>query len=227
MTTPATTQTTTSPITILDGSRTGAGHAHAVDLEAALDLVNSQEFTDGVPEEHLATVDDAAAYFTRWGLAHEPTLRAQVDRDGEQAWLTRVRTLRGALREIWDAEVEQRFPDQVALDTVNAALREAPRIELVRSDTCCGVGHRHSETDPTGEALARVIQPLVDAIAAGATERFRICANGGCRWAFEDTSRGGRRRWCDMTTCGNRAKVRRYRTRHHDAEGGQEPPPAG
>ena len=77
-----------------------------------------------------------------------------------------------------------------------------------------GVGHRHTEEDPTGEALARVIAPLVEALAAGDTDRFRICANDGCRWVFEDTSRAGRRRWCDMSSCGNRAKVRRYRSKH-------------
>jgi predicted RNA-binding Zn ribbon-like protein len=42
---------------------------------------------------------------------------------------------------------------------------------------------------------------------------LRVCANDDCRWAFEDTSRAGRRRWCDMTTCGNVAKARRYRAR--------------
>ena len=185
-----------------------------------MDLINSEELTDGVPEDHLVTPDDAVAYFTTRGLAHEPTLRAQVEREGADAWLERIRVTRAALREIWDAEVEQRFPDQAALDTINAVLREAPAIELIRSESCCGVGHRHSAEDPTGEALARVTQPLVEAIAGHATDRFRICANDGCRWVFEDTSRGGRRRWCDMTTCGNRAKVRRFRSRHqaHDDE---------
>ena len=55
--------------------------------------------------------------------------------------------------------------------------------------------------------------PLVEAIAAGETVAFRICANDACRWVFEDTSRAGRRRWCDMASCGNRAKVRRYRSK--------------
>ncbi len=57
------------------------------------------------------------------------------------------------------------------------------------------------------------------AIAAGETGRFRICANDGCRWVFEDTSRGGRRRWCDMTSCGNRAKVRRFRSKRRTVAG--------
>ena len=57
------------------------------------------------------------------------------------------------------------------------------------------------------------------AIATGETARFRVCANDGCRWVFEDTSRGGRRRWCDMSSCGNRAKVRRFRSRRRRGEG--------
>jgi predicted RNA-binding Zn ribbon-like protein len=75
------------------------------------------------------------------------------------------------------------------------------------------VGHRHRPEDPVGEALARLVEPFVAAISAGDTSRFRVCANDECRWVFEDTSRGGRRRWCDMTTCGNRAKVRRFRSK--------------
>ena len=74
-------------------------------------------------------------------------------------------------------------------------------------------GLQHATDDPVGEALAGVVGPLVRAIAAGETDRFRICANDGCGWAFEDTSRGGRRRWCEMSSCGNRAKVRRFRSR--------------
>ncbi|HEY5627935.1 MAG TPA: CGNR zinc finger domain-containing protein, partial [Candidatus Limnocylindrales bacterium] len=56
------------------------------------------------------------------------------------------------------------------------------------------------------------------AVAAGTTGRLRICANDDCRWAFEDTTRAGRRRWCDMTSCGNVAKARRNRARHRGAE---------
>ena len=73
---------------------TPIGHAHAADLEACVDLINSTEFPqdDGVPEEHLPTVDDAIAFFTSRGLAHEATIRAQAEagRGGEAAWLARL-----------------------------------------------------------------------------------------------------------------------------------------
>ena len=40
-------------------------------------------------------------------------------------------------------------------------------------------------------------------------ERIRACNR--CGWLFLDSSRGGRRRWCSMTTCGNREKASRHR----------------
>jgi predicted RNA-binding Zn ribbon-like protein len=42
---------------------------------------------------------------------------------------------------------------------------------------------------------------------------IRTCADERCGWLFLDPS--GRRRWCEMAVCGNRAKARRYAHRHH------------
>jgi predicted RNA-binding Zn ribbon-like protein len=41
--------------------------------------------------------------------------------------------------------------------------------------------------------------------------RVRQCAR--CTWFFVDRGRGVGRRWCDMRTCGNRAKVEAFRER--------------
>ncbi|AOJ88181.1 hypothetical protein WS87_16615 [Burkholderia sp. MSMB0856] len=41
--------------------------------------------------------------------------------------------------------------------------------------------------------------------------RVRQC--GRCTWFFVDRGRGVGRRWCDMRTCGNRAKVEAFRER--------------
>jgi len=202
-----------------------AVHAHASDLEACLDLINSAELTDGVPDEHLPTVDDAVEFFRLRGLGDEAALRAQARPDAP-GWLERVYAGRAALREIWDAQVEGRPPSGQAIASVNGLLANTPRLELRPALAGVTVALRHTEGDPLGESLARTAEPLVTAIAVGDTDRFRVCANDGCRWVFEDSSRGGRRRWCDMATCGNRAKVRRYRSRHRDAPG-DEPPAAG
>jgi predicted RNA-binding Zn ribbon-like protein len=39
---------------------------------------------------------------------------------------------------------------------------------------------------------------------------IRMCDGPSCAWLFLDRSKAGRRRWCDMKTCGNAAKSRRH-----------------
>jgi predicted RNA-binding Zn ribbon-like protein len=194
------------------------GHDHVADLDTCLELINTVELTDGVPEDHIPTADDVIAWFVDRALVHDDALRRDAGTgDARNAWLHRVRASRAALRELWDAAVEGRSADRDAVETLNDALAHAPRRALRPGLASVRVDHRH-DADATAEAIARLAEPLVDAIVAGDTSRFRICANDGCRWVFEDTSRGGRRRWCDMRSCGNRAKVRRYRSRHRDDE---------
>jgi predicted RNA-binding Zn ribbon-like protein len=41
---------------------------------------------------------------------------------------------------------------------------------------------------------------------------IRPCTDNQCGFVFLDPS--GRRRWCEMSVCGNRAKARRYAQRH-------------
>ena len=40
--------------------------------------------------------------------------------------------------------------------------------------------------------------------------RIRECVHESCILSFFDTSQNGRRRWCDMARCGNRAKAARH-----------------
>jgi predicted RNA-binding Zn ribbon-like protein len=50
------------------------------------------------------------------------------------------------------------------------------------------------------------------------SERARVtaCPGTGCGWLF--LNRSGRRRWCTMATCGNRAKVRAFAARQRSDE---------
>jgi predicted RNA-binding Zn ribbon-like protein len=41
----------------------------------------------------------------------------------------------------------------------------------------------------------------------------RLCGDPTCGWAYVDTSRGHRRRWCSSEDCGNRDRVRRHAAR--------------
>ena len=43
--------------------------------------------------------------------------------------------------------------------------------------------------------------------------RLKRCAERDCGRAFVDDTRSRTRRWCNLGTCGNRARVRRHRSR--------------
>jgi predicted RNA-binding Zn ribbon-like protein len=77
-------------------------------------------------------------------------------------------------------------------------------------------GAVHLDSRATGfpAALARLVVPIADAARDGAWERVKACADDDCQWAFFDRSRNRSGRWCDMAVCGNRTKVRAYRTKN-------------
>lgn len=62
--------------------------------------------------------------------------------------------------------------------------------------------------------LAGLLAGVATAVADGRWKRMKACGQPGCRWAYYDSSRNTSRSWCDMTTCGNRAKARAFRDRH-------------
>jgi predicted RNA-binding Zn ribbon-like protein len=133
---------------------------------------------------------------------------------------------RSALREIAHALAHDEAPKTGAIDEVNRALRSRERIELVASADGVRLGHSHVG-DPIDDVLARIAEPIVREIGSGHEDRIRICASDTCRWLFYDESRSGRRRWCDMATCGNRAKARRHRDRLKAVEEPTEAASAG
>jgi predicted RNA-binding Zn ribbon-like protein len=189
-----------------------APHTHRVDLETALEFVNTLALERGAPVEHLGSAAAALAWLEEHGLLHDVLVAAA----GDEA-LSHIRRTRAALRELVDATYERRAPSEAALEDVNAVARAREILQLVASGDGLYLDHRHAE-DPIPEALARLSEPIVREVVAGRPDRLRACANEGCRWIFYDASPTGRRRWCEMASCGNRAKAARHRVRARKAK---------
>jgi len=192
-------------------------HAHDVELSDTFDFLNTKELQDGVPIDHIGDLSVALDWFVNRGVIHlEGADRISAIYESRPAIgerdLSKIRSVRRSLRELADAIVEERTPDSTALSIVNRALHARQVIELVAAPNGCSVDHRHVG-DPIDDALARIADPMVRELADGHPDRIRVCANDRCQWVFYDASRSGRRRWCDMTTCGNRAKAARHRAR--------------
>ncbi len=198
------------------------GHAHDASLDDTLDFINTLEFSRDGSTEHLPTEGDALDWLAARGLLHREGLaKASGGRE-----LDRLRRVRAALREVGESVAEGRAARPNALAEVNRALRARSIVELVPTPDGVTVGHRHVG-DSLDDALATLVEPIVRELTAGRRDRLRICANDSCRWVFYDESHTGRRRWCDMATCGNRAKAARHRARLQGTEPGPGRPTAG
>jgi predicted RNA-binding Zn ribbon-like protein len=96
-------------------------------------------------------------------------------------------------------------------DRVAALAGEAAcRSELVPSDD--GATWKLPERAGLRAPVLAVAAVASAFLTSGDAGHVHACPGRGCGWLFLD--RSGRRRWCTMTMCGNRAKARRFAQRH-------------
>ncbi|MET3986580.1 CGNR zinc finger domain-containing protein [Streptomyces sp. PvR034] len=93
-----------------------------------------------------------------------------------------------------------------SLEDLNALLAAAPLTVRIGPD---GAATVTAMGEPT--LLARVASAVAGAAADGTWSRLKACAAPDCQWAYYDRSPAGRGRWCVMSVCGARAKMRTYR----------------
>ena len=139
--------------------------------------------------------------------------RAQQQPTGASAALHEARRIRNVLRALAErggAPAER--ATQVAIGEINRILGRSAGTRRVepRSD---GGFTRNFVTvgDVFAGLLIPVIESAADALVTGELSRVRRCADSRCSRVFYDGSRNGKRRWCEMATCGNRAKAARHR----------------
>ena len=169
------------------------------------------------PNEHLGSYGDFVAWAEQSRAVTAREARALLKRAAShppqaRAALAAALELREALYRVFAAIASGRSPRTPDLAIVNAAVPSAfERSRLVASKD--GFTLAASVTDDDLAApLTPIVRSAVDLITSPDVERVRICAAAACAWLFLDTTKNRARRWCDMKTCGNREKVRRFRS---------------
>jgi len=181
----------------------------------ALDFCNTLSDWEhpGAPDylktyQHLAVwsaaagiVDEAVANRLRRRARREPAPAARI--------LQEARELRGTLYAVATHPRSGPSWSRVAAAATEAAARSV----LVLRD---GQG-RWTLPESAGLRLPllAVAREAGALLASSDLRAVHVCPGTGCRWLFLD--RTGRRRWCTMATCGNRAKVRRFAERKKTA----------
>lgn len=82
-------------------------------------------------------------------------------------------------------------------------------------------GEEHLRTDLAGVrgAIGRLLGIAFVAQLDGTWERLRGCSDPTCLSVFYDRSRNRSGKWCSMSSCGNRNKVRSFRQRSRAGAG--------
>lgn len=168
--------------------------------------------------------DDFTTYhgMLRWAVRHgivDDATAAALDRratrapsEAERA-LARIRRLRSVLHGILSAVGRRREPERLLLAELNDRLTEAAARRRLVSEGGRFVW-RWADDPPSLDRVGRAAAiSAADLLTSEILDRVKYCAADDCGWIFVDGSRNRSRRWCDMSDCGNRAKVRRYRER--------------
>jgi predicted RNA-binding Zn ribbon-like protein len=184
----------------------------------ALDFVNTVGSRDGDPNEHFGTYGDLVA----WAEARGVVAKAEAGRlrraaaaapENARAAYKRAIRLREAIYRIFQRRTSGKPPAADDLATLNRFVAELYRKSQLVVDGDRVVLETGSAADTLDRPFAPVIRAAVDLLTGEQAPLVGACADDTCGWLFLDTTRNRTRRWCVMKDCGNRNKVRRFRSR--------------
>jgi predicted RNA-binding Zn ribbon-like protein len=105
---------------------------------------------------------------------------------------------------------------QETLEAFNYFLTEAlssMHVEVGRAEIT--TSFNISEKTVLKEPLYLLIKNAFDILSTKHFERIKECP--ACGWLFLDTTKNGKRRWCNMQVCGSNDKARRYYQRKKES----------
>lgn len=167
-------------------------------------------------KEHLESYADIISFAKQSGIISPKDARELCDyatRHAPEA----ARTFRKAIamREVmyraFSAIAQGKSANAADLDLMNDFAIEALRHRcLSRSNQGYRWQWQPDGNKPLERILWEVSQAAADLLTSNELQLVRFCEAPDCEWLFLDHSRNRSRRWCDMTSCGNRQKARRH-----------------
>ncbi|MBF9134576.1 CGNR zinc finger domain-containing protein [Plantactinospora sp. S1510] len=167
-------------------------------LALVQDLLNTVDIE--ADRDRLRTIAELAAFAAAHGCAELTFTDSDV---------TETRRFREALRDACRGHTGAKVPAASAA-VLRYTLGTAPLV-LTIDDAGAARAVPAGRLDGSAALIATVAAAILDAVAAGTWPRLKSCAAHRCQWVYYDHSPAGRGRWCTMSICGSRAKMRAYR----------------
>ncbi len=189
---------------------------------AVLDFLNTcngrrPDTSLGEVVDNLLTLEDVVYWFHHAGLidadelAHHLSLVPSTPFLQSPA-LKQVIALRESLYLLFLAIAEDRGVTAQSLALLNQTLVDTAGHRYLVSTGVTAVWRWREVTtleEMTVNLLGRLAIQSVDLMTSSRLDRLKVCATLSCDWLFLDTSKNGRRRWCQMNICGSREKAKK------------------
>ncbi|MGM7697606.1 CGNR zinc finger domain-containing protein [Microbacterium sp. A84] len=174
--------------------------------DPALDFVGTwQARRNESPAEKLGTPAGLDAWFVESTLAPDGTSPTAED-------LAAAIELREAIYALVLARLERHDLPEDDMTTVNTYAAHPPLLRVLHRDG-------RSKEGTSAAALSEIARGAIELVGGSEAGLLRECARPECTQVYIDRSRGQRREWCSMKTCGSRVKVAAYRSRLKAANG--------
>ena len=171
----------------------------------ALELINTQAMVNCVLTDRLQN-DAAVITWVEQTFMLKPAIAAKSLKGDLLAGVLELR----AMLQRYLSNYQLAKKD---MDTLNKALAhyQAYR-QLVEKDGM--VDSQQRIVIDTNETVIGLMADAVgELITQGDLALIRKCESDECVLWFYDTTKGHKRRWCSMATCGNRHKIRKFRAK--------------
>jgi predicted RNA-binding Zn ribbon-like protein len=175
-------------------------HTHRRNRSGSLDIVRTPEAL-------------AAWLITHAGERAASVLREPLQPPAGRLLLDEAQRLRSDIGVLVASFSGSGTVDVTASFGINRVLAACPRSWLLGTEAGRPVLLEHEHAQGHIQALAGVAEAAARLVATVEPARIRACALDSCGAWFVDTSRSGRRRWCSMAGCGNRAKASTHRSK--------------
>ncbi|MEW2294364.1 CGNR zinc finger domain-containing protein [Streptomyces sp. NPDC006743] len=153
--------------------------------------------------EMFVTPDRLDAWFLESGVVDAVTPSEQADVDQATA-------LREAIYHLVTARRLGEEYEADALELVNSTARTPSAVPQLTPEG------RRTEATPQ-EVLSTLARTAVELLSGPDVPLLKECGNPECTRVYIDRSRGMRRQWCGMESCGNKIKAAAYRARKKSA----------
>jgi len=180
----------------------------------ALDFLNTVKYRGKAdPQDKLESLADIIEWAQIAGLLSAGEAKTLYRHTKDLSSATRVHreicAFREQLRVLFESTNPGKAQYNQAISRVEAEISALRPVATI--DQQSGVLSRHIEINTLNDLKARIVAVVAEILSARADLKIKTCGGSNCDWLFIDRTKAGRRQWCDTRTCGNNARVRRFR----------------